>query len=132
MKLRTIAAFIGLLAIAHAQTDYSPAFNPSFHYYNTRAGSSVNVCTLVVSGVTYGGCHIVGVKLAGVTAGTANLVDLSTDCGGAGCSLLPAVVVAINTTVWLPLGGAYARGGALLTGTGSVDVQVVYTLGFTK
>ena len=114
-----IVVSVGLVV---AQQDTPAANNPTFHTWQGRAGSPVNVCG-------GGDCWVVGVIAAPKAggSGTVTFKDVGTACGGGPCFVADQVALVASTTNSFVTFATFCKGGFVVAGTGAIDVTVAWT-----
>lgn len=107
----------------HAQSTFTPPNAPVYRMFSGRlTGTPTNICG--------GDCFISSAIFStNSSSGSITAADAGTGCASGACNFANGVSIAANTTYEMfKVTGAYAPGGLVISGTGTVDVHIVYTL----
>lgn len=107
----------------HAQSTFTPPSAPLYRMWQGRlTGTPTNICGA--------DCYIVAAIFStNGSTGTITVSDAGTACSSGACNFANAIAIAANTEYEMfKSTGAYAPGGIVISGSGTVDVHIVYTL----
>lgn len=109
-----------------SDTDKESPFDGSLRTWRGQATTTPKRVTN--TGVT-GDSYVESIKITshGVS-GTVTVQDaLGSDCSSAPCFILDASPIAINTVWTIPLYGAWAQGGVIVSASTTMDVTIKYS-----